>query len=295
MTASSAASTSSSFNGPSSSPSHLHARSAFLAGDEIIRIVPSFNYKSPLGLISRSVGPFRAGVDAPVPLWLAVHLRRRNLCRIKPPLWMEVDHLKEVLRFERDPNEASFSPDLPFRHAEVARAILSACGAGSGSGSAGTAGGSGGDGTVEIPNADTIKILLEDISTVRLDKIRRNVHTLSAQNMSREDGSSLPVIDVTGIGSLEMQAVRPFVLRAFRDHRSLTGKDSIKSGNNTEGRTTVGGSKEGRERAIRRARTGAGDEGGVEQAHDSNLETTSAPSAQNTAPAVGRSRLRRFR
>lgn len=290
MTASSAPTASPGSSGPSSSPSHLHARSAFLAGDEIIRIVPSFNYKSDLGLISRTVGPFRAGLDAPVPLWLAVHLRRRNLCRIIPPSWMDVDNLKEVLKFERDPSEASFSPDLPFRHAEVARAVLSACGAGSGSGSAGTAGGSGGDGTVEIPNADTVKILLEDIATVRMDKIRRNVHTLSAESMSKEDGSSLPVIDVTGIGSLEMQAVRPFVLRAFRDHRSLTGKDAVKSSDNGGGRTT-GGAREGRESAVRRARAGADD---VDQ-DDGSLEIPTAPSAQAAAPAVGRSRLRRFR
>lgn len=48
--------------------------------------------------------------------------------------------LKEVLRFERDPNEASFSPDLPFRHAEISHAILTACRAGSGSGGSGAMG-----------------------------------------------------------------------------------------------------------------------------------------------------------
>lgn len=134
---------------------------------------------------------------------------------------MDVEVLRNVLRFERDPKEASFSPDLPFRHAEIARAILSACRAGSGTGSA--AGDAGGD--TEIPNGDQVKLLLEDIASVRMDKIRRNVHQLSSSTLKTRSKIE-SVIDVTNIGSLEMHAIKPFVTEAFRLHRELSGKGS---------------------------------------------------------------------
>ena len=202
-------------------PSRSLAVSTFLAGDETISVIPSFSHPEPIGLISGQVGPFRAGMDTLVPLWLATMLRRRKLAKIVPPSWMDADVLKRVLQFERDPKQASFSPDLPFRHAEISRAILSACRAGSGTGSA--AGDAGGDS--EIPNADQVKLLLEDIATVRMDKIRRNVHTLSSQTLTRTSKTE-SIIDVTHIGSLEMQSIKPFVAESFRMHRELSGKGS---------------------------------------------------------------------
>lgn len=154
-------------------------------------------------------------MDTTVPLWLGVMLRRRKLAKIVPPNWMNVETLREVLRFERDPREANFSPLLPFRHAEIAQAILAACRSGSGSGA----------GDSELPDADRIKLLLEDIATVRMDKIRKNVHTLSSQILSRPSRVD-PIIDVTNIGSLEMHAVKSFVTESFRMHRELSGRGS---------------------------------------------------------------------
>ncbi|KAL3810323.1 hypothetical protein ACHAXA_008258 [Cyclostephanos tholiformis] len=201
------------------STSRALASSSFLAGDESIVIIPSFSLPVPLELTSGSYGPFRAGMDAIVPLWLATMLRRRKLARIVPPNWMDVDVLREVLRFERDRGEASFSPLLPYRHAEISRAILSA------TGSAGSSLGDGGDGGREVPNADMIRLLLEDIAAVRMDKIRRNVHQLSSSTLGTRGPTEI-VIDVTNIGSLEMHAIKPFVLESFRLHRELSGKGS---------------------------------------------------------------------
>lgn len=198
------------------------AASNFLAGDETISIIPSFTYPETIGLISGQVGPFRAGMDTEVPLWMATMLRRRKLAKIIPPSWMDVTVLKEVLRFERDPNEASFSPDLPFRHAEISHAILTACRAGSGTGGSGAMGDGG---ESEVPNADQVKLLLEDISRVRTDKIRRNVHTLSAQTLKAKSKYE-SIIDVTNIGSLEMHQIKPFITDAFKNHRELSGKGS---------------------------------------------------------------------
>lgn len=149
-------------------------------------------------------------------------LRKRKLARIIPPSWMDASVLKEVLRFERDPKEASFSPDIPFRHAEISNAILSACRAGSGTGGSGAMGDGG---ESEVPNADQIKLLLEDIQRVRMDKIRRNVHTLSAQTLKTKRKFE-SIIDVTNIGSLEMHVCAPFLTDAFKNQRELSGKGS---------------------------------------------------------------------
>ena len=307
------------FGSKTISSSRLHACPSFLAGDTTLTIIPTFNYRQPLNLISRptGVGPFNAGVETAVPLWLAAHLRRRNLCRLVPPSWLDVDVLRSVLKHERDPREASFSPLLPFRHAEIASAVLSACSAGSGSGAAGgSAGGTAGD--VEVPDADQIRLLLEDIATVRMDKIRRNVHTLSAQSMAREDLAGLPVIDVTGIGSLEMHAVMPFITEAFREHRTLTGQDgkqvaaagtsAKESGRRSRGGRAAATAAAASAASSRRAQTeaaasaGAGAPGEDEEPRpmddddddEDDDEDLEIPTREATAGA-GRSRLRRFR
>jgi len=218
------------------STSRSLAASTFLANDEHITIVPSFNLPQPIELISGKVGPFRAGMDVSVPLWLGTMLRRRKLAKIIPPTWLDQDVLKNVLRFERDPNEASFSPDLPFRHAEIANSILKSCRAGSGTGSA--AGDASGDN--EIPNADQIKVLLEDIQSVRMDKIRRNVHQLSSSTLKTRSKIE-NIIDVTNIGSNEMHSIKPFVTEAFKMHRELSGKGSSYNQDVEPDNTTSGG------------------------------------------------------
>ena len=209
----------------------------------MITIIPSFTLHAPLSLLSSSsntVGPFRAGMDATVPLWLGTMLRRRKLARIVPPSWMDIDTLRRVLHYERDVRQANFSPDLPFRHAEMARAILSACGAGAGSGCSGGGGSSssaatagfdtagGEEGGIEIPNADAIKLLLEDIANVRMDKIRRNVHQLSSSVLTVRTRSEI-IIDVTNIGSLEQIVITPYVLESFKLYRELSGRGSTYS------------------------------------------------------------------
>lgn len=186
-------------------------------------------------------------------------LRRRKLAKIIPPSWMDVSVLKEVLRFERDPKEASFSPDIPFRHAEISQAILSACRAGSGTGGSGAVGDGG---ESEVPNADQVKLLLEDIQRVRMDKIRRNVHQLSSQTLKTKSKYE-SIIDVTNIGSLEMHQIKPFITEAFKIQRELSGKGSSYStpletsegGGGGRAAAASGSARRGRIRTSRLARS----------------------------------------
>jgi len=206
-------------------PQRAHSLANFLASEESLSIIPNFSYPAAFDflLTCKPIGPFHAGVNVTVPLWVALYLRRRNLCRLIPPEWMNVEHLTSVLAFERDPNQKEFSPNLPFRYVEISTAFLRACGA---SRSAAHASGNGADGE-ELAEMEKIRVLLDDIAVVRLDKIRKSVHEMSV-DMGHTDQQVMPVYDVTNVGSLEIAAIRPFLTRAFCDHLKLVTTGEIK-------------------------------------------------------------------
>mmetsp|Transcript_12130 Transcript_12130/g.22714 ORF Transcript_12130/g.22714 Transcript_12130/m.22714 type:complete len:365 (-) Transcript_12130:855-1949(-) len=205
-------------------PQRVQALNTFLASDTIVTIIPSFSYKLPPStatdflLTHESVGPFQAGIETTVPLWIAIHLRKRNLCKLKCPPWMQVENLKRILRQERLPeNQQILTNDLPFRFAEISSAILQACGAGRSAVHA--SGGLGGN--EEVPQAEVVRVLLEDISMVRMEKIRNSIHKISAEIMSEKLDRPMMSLNVGGMGSMEMAAIKPFLERAFEDHLKL--------------------------------------------------------------------------
>lgn len=296
-----------------SNPQRIASLKTFLASDEPISIVPIFNYNTKISeflLTQRNVGPLVAGEATAVPLWLGLYLRKRNLCRIVPPHWLSVQHLKRVLAHERNPNEDQFSQDLPFRYMEISRSILQTIGAGRSAAHA-SGGGGGGLGNEEIPQVEIIRVLLEDISGVRMDKIRRNVHNISADVMGSSMERPMPVVDVTGIGSAELAAVKPFLERAFEDHLKLvrSGTDVAapqRSGRDQEQQQeqeTGGGRSNSSVRTLRR-RSYSGstrsndqeqqeDEMGEEDEEDQDLIEPTADDDSNND--VSRLRVRRYR
>lgn len=72
----------------------------FLGEKTMIGIMPNFGF-DPIHLINGTIGPFRAGHPVHVPVWLAVHLRKQQKCRIVPPIWMDVDLLEEIKEEEK--------------------------------------------------------------------------------------------------------------------------------------------------------------------------------------------------
>mmetsp|Transcript_10631 Transcript_10631/g.15646 ORF Transcript_10631/g.15646 Transcript_10631/m.15646 type:complete len:224 (-) Transcript_10631:86-757(-) len=190
-------------NAPSFEDLKSHACCDFLAGDEKILIVPNFTLGKPVELISVSkVGPFTALTPVSVPLWLAVLLKQKTLCRIPTPEWMEVETLQSILSYEKDQDR--FSQELPFRYLEISRTLLA---------------------VGELEEEDSIRILLQDISSIRMDKIRRNLHSFSEESLQMAD--TLPIIDITGIGSLELAGIAPFCTTAFAHHLMLSRKEDI--------------------------------------------------------------------
>lgn len=72
----------------------------FIGEKTIIGVIPNFTM-DPIHLISGSIGPFKAGLPVHVPLWLAIHMKKQQKCRIVPPDWMDVDFLEEVREEEK--------------------------------------------------------------------------------------------------------------------------------------------------------------------------------------------------
>lgn len=65
-----------------------------------IIVIPNFNFE-PIHLISGTIGPFHAGEVMKVPLWLAVHLRKQQKCRMVPPQWMCMENLEDIKEEEK--------------------------------------------------------------------------------------------------------------------------------------------------------------------------------------------------
>lgn len=187
---------------------------SFTVGDEPIRIVPLFSIPTPLPTImaeagGMNLGPFHAGAPTVVPLWVACFLRRKNLCRLEIPIWLSVENLSLVLEEERSPEKGnSLSNRLPRCYMEMARKILGACGA------------YGNTQDCEVDSSQQLLMLLQDIESVRCDKLRRNIHTLSKQDLVTP--KEAPLIDARYIGNAERITLTPFLQSCFRMHRNIS-------------------------------------------------------------------------
>ncbi|TKR92688.1 hypothetical protein L596_007293 [Steinernema carpocapsae] len=92
----------------------------FLAENELIEITPHFNEKE-MHLVCGDVGEFIAGQMIPVPLWLAIQLKKQKKCTIHPPVWFTVDELKKLVDEEKQ--DAPFT-SIPERFLEITRILF---------------------------------------------------------------------------------------------------------------------------------------------------------------------------
>lgn len=299
-----------------SSSSHF-SYSAFVAGDTPIRIVPLFTLKDPLEFMTiqdGALGPFTAGMDMDCPMWLALLLQQRHLCRILLPPWLTVSNLQRVLQQEKtqgtfcpqipsishddgdDLDEPSYSNNnnndgprwgLPLRYLEIAQALVlnnKITAATMGSNDVTGVGGDNSD-----RNLEAMRILIQDICQVRLDKIRTNLHTISQQSASsframpitttsstwndEESTNVMPLVNVTGIAAVEMAYYQSMIQQLFHDHDTLCQTTQHKN-NTSHGANPTTSEKE------------------------NGSSTSKANSGEDDAPVSGshlRSRLRRMR
>jgi hypothetical protein len=187
---------------PSSRRLNLCQQSSFCAENTLITVVPSFHHSNPLPMLSspsqQSVGPFVAGMPVQVPLWMAKLLHQRQLAQIHLPEWLNARQLTEILQDEKE--STLLTTKLPFYYYEIARAL-------------------------NLATEKSAQIVLQDLLEVRVDKIRQHFHELSKGDLQQGD-EELPMIAVTGIASVELNKVGPFLQRAFSDYGYLTQKSA---------------------------------------------------------------------
>ncbi|KAF4378436.1 hypothetical protein CsatB_026484 [Cannabis sativa] len=165
----------------------------FMGEDEMIDIVPNMRME-PLNLISGDYGPFFPQMVTQVPLWLAIALKKRGKCAIRPPSWMSIESLTQILESERESQEAF--QVLPFHYVEISRLLFDHA-------------------RDDIPDIYMVRSLIEDIRDVRFHKVETSLESF-------EDARS-SAVRIKNLSAMEVNIVRPFVgraLQAFYKHGS---------------------------------------------------------------------------
>ncbi|GAA5937771.1 hypothetical protein JCM3775_002123 [Rhodotorula graminis] len=155
-----------------------------------VEIVPSVRMNVVEGLDGRHLtyGPFIPPQKASVPLWLAIHLKKKRRCRIVAPTWLSVGELEEVLKFEQ--TQAEFS-DLPRDYLEVSKVLLEVA-------------------SDDVPAPDRVRLLLKDIREARQAKVREGLAAINAVHLG-----------MPNLSTLELSELRPFFSLAFTRLRDL--------------------------------------------------------------------------
>ncbi|KAK3070726.1 DNA replication protein psf2 [Teratosphaeriaceae sp. CCFEE 6253] len=82
----------------------------FLCEMEHVTVVPRQRLDS-LALLGGPTAPLRPPFPTPLPLWLALLLKKQRRANLVPPPWLSVEHLTQILDFETDERTAGlFSP-----------------------------------------------------------------------------------------------------------------------------------------------------------------------------------------
>ncbi|XP_050524803.1 DNA replication complex GINS protein PSF2 [Daktulosphaira vitifoliae] len=152
----------------------------YMAENEVIQIVPNFNNASHIHLICGSFGPFRAGLPSRVPIWAALNLRQKKICRILPPDWMNVEKLNEKIEEEKS---SKFFTQLPSNYyLEITQMLLAVA-------------------NEDIPKANEIKTAVKDLWDLRIAKLRSSV------DMFIKDGRVQASLN--HLTPMEINSVRP--------------------------------------------------------------------------------------
>ncbi|GAA6044399.1 hypothetical protein JCM8097_007243 [Rhodosporidiobolus ruineniae] len=149
-----------------------------------VEVVPSVRMGPVEGLDGSGVtyGPFTPPQKASVPLWLAVHLKKKRRARIVAPQWLGVPFLEQVLKQERD--DPNFS-DLPREYLEISKVLLEVA-------------------SDDVPAPDRVRLLLKDIREARQAKVREGLGAVNAVHLA-----------MPNLSTLELSELRPFFSLAF--------------------------------------------------------------------------------
>lgn len=150
-------------------------------------------------------GPFHPAMPTQVPIWLAVALKKRGKCQIRPPDWMSVEKLTQVLETERD-SATSFEA-LPFHFVEISRLLFDHA-------------------TEDINDVYMVRSLIEDIKDVRFHKIGTGLEKLSSRTYAMK----------LNLSAMEVNVIRPFVTGGLETFYKLGNPELIQESERPEHR-----------------------------------------------------------
>ncbi|KAI3846940.1 hypothetical protein MKX03_034432 [Papaver bracteatum] len=181
----------------------------FLAEDELVEIIPNMSMDS-LNFICGDFGPFFPHIPTEVPIWLAMALKKRGKCAIRPPNWMSLENLTQVLEAERD-SRREFQP-LPFHYVEISRLLFDHA-------------------RDDIPDVHMVRTLVEDIRDVRFHKVESGFETI---------GSRTHAVKLKNLSAMEVNIVRPFFVRALQAFYKHDSPQMIPQPDTASTRTNIG-------------------------------------------------------
>uniref|UniRef100_A0A182QKS7 DNA replication complex GINS protein PSF2 n=1 Tax=Anopheles farauti TaxID=69004 RepID=A0A182QKS7_9DIPT len=158
----------------------------FIGENSLIGVVPNFNHDS-IYLISGTIEPFRGGTPLYVPLWLGIHLRQQQKCRIVTPNWMDIDLLEDIKEEEKRVREFTKMPSENYM--VEAKLILSTA-------------------PEDVPSSDAIKTLIKDIYDVRCAKLRTTVENFITSE-------AFHTVNLENVTVLELHTVQPMLPHAM--------------------------------------------------------------------------------
>ncbi|SGY39916.1 BQ5605_C003g02294 [Microbotryum silenes-dioicae] len=183
----------------------------FLAMERTIEIVPSVKVPLVEGLDGPSIryGPLNPPQKSTVPLWFAVHLKKKRKCRIIAPTWLAIPRLENTLQEET--TDEGFS-DLPRDYLEVSKILLEVQVLHSKLFQMGLIRiervrfvvnhNSASD---DIAQPDKVRLLLKDIREARQAKVRAGLAALNPIHLA-----------MPNLASLEVNELRPFFALAHK-------------------------------------------------------------------------------
>ncbi|GAA6022591.1 hypothetical protein JCM11491_000694 [Sporobolomyces phaffii] len=152
------------------------------AGDiEIVPLVRLAEFRSLDG-DHIMYGPFIPPNKAAVPLWMALHLKKKRKCRIVAPRWLATHYLEGILKEEQ--TQAEFS-DVPRDYLEVSKVLLDVA-------------------ADDISNPDRLRLLLKDIREARQSKIREGLGAINSVHLG-----------MPNLSAMEVNELKPFFSQAF--------------------------------------------------------------------------------
>jgi GINS complex subunit 2 len=167
----------------------LSSENEFLAEETIVEVVSNFDHPA-LKFISGKFGPFVSQMVCKIPLWLAITLKKRGKCSFVTPDWMKIEELEKTLANERTQKDLG---NLPFHYIEISQLLLV-------------------NARDDIESPDKVSLLVQDIESVRMDRIKIGISSLAA-SVSR--GESVVSAKLNNVSAMEMYGIKRFFLTAM--------------------------------------------------------------------------------